>query len=249
MRAILVKEFGDAEVMQVGEVGVPEPARDEILVRILAAGVGPWDVEQRRGGWSGPLPYIPGREFAGLVVGDTGADAGFGDGTPVYGWPGPGGCYAQYVTCDVERLAPIPAGLRVTDAAAVPVDTLTADQGITDILAVGSGDRVLITPGAGGPGHFAVQMARARGAVVVATARPRDHELAHKLGAAVVVDQTAPDWPDQVPQGDRRRPGKGAGLLRLVAAGRGPRRARRRDNRDTGKGRASRSRPGPLGNV
>jgi len=100
MRAILVKKFGDAEVMQVGEVGVPEPGRDEILVRILAA--------------------------------------------------------------------------------------------------VGSGDRVLITPGAGGPGHFAVQMARARGAVVVATASPRDHELAHKLGAAVVVDQTAPGWPDQV---------------------------------------------------
>ena len=71
MRAILVKEFGDAEAMQVGEVGVPEPARGEILVRIMAAGVGPWDVEQRRGGWRGPLPYIPGREFAGLVVGDT----------------------------------------------------------------------------------------------------------------------------------------------------------------------------------
>jgi NADPH:quinone reductase-like Zn-dependent oxidoreductase len=101
------------------------------------------------------------------------------------------------VTCDVERLAPIPAGLRVTDAAA-PVDTLTADQGITHVLAVGAGDRVLITPGAGGPGHFAVQMARARGAVVVATASPREHELAHKLGAAVVVDQTAPGWADQV---------------------------------------------------
>src|SRR6185369_8768464 len=127
MRAILVKEFGDAEVMQVGEVEVPEPGRDEILVRILAAGVRPCDVKQRRGGWSGPLPYIPGREFAGLVVGDTGADAGFGDGTPVYGWPGPGGCYAQYVTCDVERLAPIPAGLRVTDAAAVVVDQTAPD--------------------------------------------------------------------------------------------------------------------------
>src|ERR1700750_622201 len=174
MRAIPVKEFGDAEVMQGGEAGVPEPGRDEVLVRILAAGVGPWDVEQRRGGWSGPLPYIPGRGFAGLVVGDTGADAGFGYATPVYGWPGPCGCYAQYVTCDVERLAPIPAGLRVTDAAAVPVDTLTADRGITDILAVGSGDRVLITPGAGGARQFAVQMARGRGAVGVATASPRD---------------------------------------------------------------------------
>lgn len=254
MRAILVKEFGDAEVMQVGEVGVPEPGRDEILVRILAAGVGPWDVEQRRGGWSGPLPYIPGREFAGLVVGDTGANAGFEDGTPVYGWPGPGGCYAQYVTCDVERLAPIPAGLRVTDAAAVPADTLTVDQGITDVLAVGSGDRVLITPGAGGPGHFAVQMARARGAVVVATASPRDHEPARPRARAQAGcgGGRRPDraWlAGPSPQDDRRRPGKSAGLLRLVAAGRGPRRPRRRDNRDTGKGRASRSRPGPLGNV
>src|SRR6201995_1094919 len=198
MRASLYKEFGDAKLMQVGEFRVPEPGRDEILVRILAAGGGPWDVEQRRGGWSGPLPYIPGREFAGHVVGNTGADAGFQDGAPVYGWPGPGGCYAQYVTCDVERLAPIPAGPRGTHAAAVPVDALTADQGIADVLAVGAGDRVLITSGAGGPGHFAVQMARSRGAVVVATASPRDHELAHKLGAAVVVDQTAPDWPDQV---------------------------------------------------
>src|ERR1700759_823698 len=130
MRAILVKEFGDAKVMQVGEVRVPEPGRDEVLVRILAAGVGPWDVEQRRGGWSGPLPYTPGREFAGLVVGNTGADAGFQDGAPVYGWPGPGGCYAQYVTCDADRLAPIPAGLRGTGAGGVAGGTPTAGQGI-----------------------------------------------------------------------------------------------------------------------
>jgi NADPH:quinone reductase len=136
MRAILAERFGGAEVMRAGELGMPEPAEDEVLVRVLAAGVGPWDVEQRRGGWRGPLPYVPGAQFAGLVVGDTGADAGFGDGAPVYGWPGPGGCYAQYVTCHVERLAPVPAGLRLTEAAAVPVDALTADQGITGILAV-----------------------------------------------------------------------------------------------------------------
>src|ERR1700704_5909870 len=152
MRAILVKEFGDAEVMHVGEVGVPEPARDEILVRILAAGVGPWDVEQRRGGWSGPLPYIPGREFAGLVVGDTGAKAGFGDGTPVYGWPGPGGCYAQYVTCDVERLAPIPAGLRVTDTAAVSVDTRPSTRALPTSWPSASETGYLSRRALGGPG-------------------------------------------------------------------------------------------------
>src|SRR6202789_11026 len=158
--------------MRAGELGMPEPAQDEVLVRVLAAGVGPWDIEQRRGGWQCPLPRVPGAQFAGLVVGDTGAGAGFEDGAPVYGWPGPGGCYAQYVTCHVERLAPVPAGLRVTEAAAVPVDALIADQGITGILAVRAADRVLITAAASGPGHFAVQMARALGAIVVAAARP-----------------------------------------------------------------------------
>jgi NADPH:quinone reductase-like Zn-dependent oxidoreductase len=198
VQAILAEHFGGAEAMRVGELGIPEPARDELLVRVLAAGVGPWDVERRRGGRKGPLPYVPGAQFAGLVVGDTGAEAGFQDGAPVYGWPGPGGCYAQYVTCHVERLAPVPAGLRVTDAAAVPVDALTADQGITGILAVKAADRVLITAAAGGLGHFAVQLARALGAIVIAAASPRDHELVHRLGAAVVVDQTVPEWPDQV---------------------------------------------------
>ena len=211
MRAILAERFGGAEVMRAGELGMPEPAPDEVLIRVLAAGVGPWDVEQRRGGWRGLLPYVPGAQFAGLVVGDTGAVAGFGDGAPVYGWPGPGGCYAQYVTCHVERLAPVPAGLRVTEAAAVPVDALTADQGITGILAVKAADRVLVTAAAGGLGHFAVQMARAMGAVVVATASPRDHELVHRLGAAVVVDQTVPDWPDQV------RVATGGGADRVLA--------------------------------
>jgi len=198
MQALLVEQFGDTESLRVGELGMPEPGRDEILVRVLAAGVGPWDVEQIGGGWKGPLPYVPGAQFAGLVVGDTGCDAGFNDGAPVYGWPGPGGCCAQYVTCHVERLAPLPAGLRVTDAAAVPVGALTADQGINGILAVKTADRVLITAAAGGLGQFAVQMARALGAIVVGVSGRRDHELVHRLGAAMVVDQTAPDWPDQV---------------------------------------------------
>jgi NADPH:quinone reductase-like Zn-dependent oxidoreductase len=197
MRAIVVKRFGPAEAMEVGEVPVPEPRPGEILVRVLAAGVGPWDVELRRGEWTGPVPYVPGAEFAGLVVGDTGADASFDDGTLVYGWPGPGGCYAEYVTCDVQRLAPIPGGLSVTEAAAVPVDAVIAEQGMTDILRVGASDRVLIADAAAGPGRFAVQIARALGAVVIATANPRDHELMHKLGAAVVLDQTAQNWPDQ----------------------------------------------------
>ncbi len=198
MQVITVGQFGGPEVLHVGEAPMPQPRPGDVLVRVLAAGVGPWDVAMRRGGWSGTLPYVPGGEFAGEVVGDTGADAAFDDGAPVYGYPGLTGCYAQYVTCPVEQLAPIPAGLSGVDAAAVPIDALTAEQGLTEVLGVGAGDRVLITAGAGGLGHFAVQIARILGASVVATASPQHHEFLHQLGAATVIDHTKPDWPEQV---------------------------------------------------
>ena len=198
MQAIMVNQFGGPEALQVGEADRPQPRPGEVLVRVLAAGVGPWDVSLRQGGWTGPLPYIPGGEFAGLVEGDTGADADFYAGAQVYGYPGLTGCYAQYVTCPVEQLAPVPAGLSISDAAAAPIDALTAEQGLTDVLGIGAGDRLLITAGAGGLGHFAVQIARILGASVVATASPQHHQFLHRLGAATVIDHTKPDWPEQV---------------------------------------------------
>jgi len=198
MQVIMVSQLGGPEVLQVGEADLPRPRAGEVLVRVLAAGVGPWDASLRAGGWTGPLPYVPGGEFAGVVVGDTGAGAALDDGAPVYGYPGITGCYAEYVTCPVEQLAPIPAGLPIADAGAAPIDALTAEQGLTDELAIGAGDQVLITAGAGGVGHLAVQLARILGAEVVATASPQHHEFLHRLGAAVVIDHTRPDWPDQV---------------------------------------------------
>jgi NADPH:quinone reductase-like Zn-dependent oxidoreductase len=198
MRAITVAGFGGPEVLQVGEAERPVPRPDEVLVRVLAAGVGPWDAYLRGGGWTGALPYIPGGEFAGVVDGDSGEDAGFDDGTPVYGYPGLTGCYAQYVVCPVEQMAPLPGGLPITDAAGVPVDGLTAEQGLTEVLGISRGDQVLVTAAAGGLGHFAVQIARVLGASVVATASPQHHEFLHHLGAAVVIDHTQPTWPDQV---------------------------------------------------
>ena len=198
MQVITVSEFGGPEVLKVTEVPLPQPGPGEVLVRVLAAGVGPWDAALRRGGWTGSLPYVPGGEFAGVVVGDTGADAALDDGTPVYGYPGLTGCYAQYVTCPVEQLAPIPEELSAIEAAAAPIDAITAEQGLTDVLATGPGDRVLITAGAGGLGHFAVQIARILGASVVATASPQHHEFLHRLGADTVIDHTKPDWPEQV---------------------------------------------------
>ena len=198
MLAIRVNEFGGPDVLHIEDVGRPEPGPDEVLVQVMAAGVGPWDVAIREGRFGTSLPYTPGGDFAGLVVGGTGEYADFDDGTPVYGYPGLTGCYAQYVTCPLEQLAPIPSGLSVADAGTVPIAALTAEQGLTDELNVGAGDTVLITAAAGGLGHLAVQIARALGATVVATASPANHEFLHHLGAAVVVDHTQPDWPDQV---------------------------------------------------
>jgi NADPH:quinone reductase len=215
MKAIMVSEPGGPEVLRLVETEIPEPGPEEALIRVLAAGVGPWDASLRSGRMPAPQwPYIPGAEFAGLIVGDTGADAAFEDGEPVYGYPALTGCYAEYVTCPIEQLAPVPAGLDVTEAAAVPLGALTADQGLTDVLDLGSGDVVLITAIAGGVGHFAVQIARALGAQVIGTASPQHHEFAHKLGASVVVDHTQPDWPDQV------RTETGGGATRVLACAR-----------------------------
>src|SRR6202007_3237974 len=99
----------------------------------------------------------------------------------------------------VEKLAPVPGGLPIIDAAATPIDALTAEQGLTDELAVGAGDRLLITAAAGGLGHFAVQIARILGALVVATASPQHHEFLHRLGAAGVGDP---------PRAERAGPGR-----------------------------------------
>jgi NADPH:quinone reductase-like Zn-dependent oxidoreductase len=213
MQAIMVSEFGGPEVLQVRETELPVPGPGEVLVRVLVAGVGPWDAHLRRGGRNGPLPYVPGAEFAGLVEGDSGDQFGFRDGDPVYGYPGLTGCYAQYVACPGEQMAPIPAGLSRIDAGAVPVDGLTAEHGLIAVLGVKAGDQVLITAGAGGLGHLAVQMARALGATVFATASPQHHEFVHKLGAAVVLDHNQAGWPDQV----RELTGGGASKVLAVA--------------------------------
>jgi NADPH:quinone reductase-like Zn-dependent oxidoreductase len=214
MQAIMVSKPGGPEVLEVVETDIPQPGPGEVLVRVLAAGVGPWDVRLRDGEFDISYPYIPGGEFAGLVEGDTGDDAFFSDGEPVYGCLGLTGCYAQYLTCPAEQLAPVPAGLSRSDAAAVPIDGLTAEQGLTDILQVGNGDQVLITAAAGGLGHLAVQIARALGATVVATASPQHHDFVHQLGAAVVVDHNQASWPQMV----RDATGGGASQVLACAA-------------------------------
>jgi NADPH:quinone reductase-like Zn-dependent oxidoreductase len=195
MRAIVVEEFGGPDVLRVQDVPLPQPGPGEVLVRVSSAGIGPWDVAQRKGHLRAEPPFVPGFECAGTVVGHTGDDVGFHDGEPVYGYIGTGGGYAEYAVCPADRLAPLPLALSMWEAGAAPVDLLTADAGIRDILAVRAGQTVLVTAAAGGLGHLAAQLAVHVGARVIATAGRDHHDFVHKLGVGQVVDHHDRDWP------------------------------------------------------
>jgi NADPH:quinone reductase len=195
MRAIVVEDFGGPEVLRVRDVPLPQPGPGEVLVRVVSAGVGPWDVAKRKGLLGGELPFVPGFECAGTVVGRTGDEAGFHDGEPVYGYIGYSGGYGEYVACPAERLAPLPIALSLAEAGAAPVNLLTADAGVRDVLAVRAGQTVLVTAAAGGLGHLAAQLAVHAGARVIATAARDHHDFVHKLGVGQVVDHHDPDWP------------------------------------------------------
>jgi len=195
MRAIVVEEFGGPEVLRLQDVPLPQPRPGEVLVRVVSAGVGPWDVAKRRGLLGRNLPFVPGFECAGTVVGRTGDEAGFHDGEPVYGYIGLTGGYGEYMACSADLLAPVPAALSLAEAGAAPVNLLTADAGLRDVLAVRAGQTVLVTAAAGGLGHLVAQLAVYAGARVIATASRDHHDFVHKLGVGQVVDHHDPDWP------------------------------------------------------
>jgi NADPH:quinone reductase-like Zn-dependent oxidoreductase len=170
------------------------------LVRVRAAGVGPWDVGLISGG-GGPrpaLPYIPGFEVAGVVeaVGD-GVDIQPGD--SVYASRGlAGGGFAEYALADADRLARMPGRLSFEEAAALVVGAGTAWEGLVDRGRLQAGETVLITAAAGGVGSAAVQIAAAMGARPLGVASPRNHDYLRGLGASEVFDYHAADWVQQV---------------------------------------------------
>jgi NADPH:quinone reductase-like Zn-dependent oxidoreductase len=193
--AILVERFGGPEVLQLASVEEPAPGPGEVLVRVAAAGVNPVDWKVRAGTAGdrfGRPPYVPGWDLAGEVEA-TGDDVwAFAAGDEVFGmprFPEPAGCYAEYVCAPADHLAAAPAGMDRTAAAGLPLAGLTALQ-VLDLAGVTEGQRVLVHAAAGGVGHLAVQLARARGAHVVGTARADKHPFLHELGVDQAVDYT-----------------------------------------------------------
>ncbi|MGI5240487.1 NADP-dependent oxidoreductase [Dactylosporangium sp. CA-139066] len=186
MRAISQERFGGPEVLHVVDIEPPSTAPGEVLVRVHAAGVNPADWKRRAGLLRrfGEPPFTVGLDFAGTA-----------DGTAVFGvvLP-PRGTYAEFVAVPRVQLAPAPEGLDPVHAAALPTTALTAWQALVRGAGLQRGQRVLVHAAAGGIGHLAVQIAKARGAYVIGTARRDKHDFVAGLGADEVVDYTAVDF-------------------------------------------------------
>jgi NADPH:quinone reductase-like Zn-dependent oxidoreductase len=196
MKAIVVHEYGGPEVLKYEDVPRPEPREDQILIRVIAAGVNPVDASIRSGKYAKffgtKLPWIPGFDIAGVVE-KAGAKIGkFKAGDSVYAMvsPSAGGGYAEYAVVTEGESAPKPQSINYAHAAAVPGVALTAWQALIDTAELSAGQTVLIHGGSGGVGTFAIQIAKARGAKVIATASTRNQDLLKQLGADVAIDYT-----------------------------------------------------------
>ncbi len=194
MRAVSQRTVGGPEVLEVVDVPQPEPAPTEVLVRVGAAGVNPVDWKVRaRGGFLGEPPFTVGWDVAGTVEALGPGVTRFAVGDRVFGmprFPRQAACYAEYVTSPSRQLARTPEALSDVEAAAIPLAALTAWQALVETADVQPGQRVLVLGAAGGVGHFAVQIAKRRGANVIGTARAAKHEFLAELGADEAVDYT-----------------------------------------------------------
>ncbi|PKQ23462.1 MAG: NADPH:quinone reductase [Actinobacteria bacterium HGW-Actinobacteria-5] len=187
MRAIQAGRAGGPDVLEPADLPEPTPGPGEVLVRTAAAGVNFIDTYRRSGAYPMPFPHIPGSEGAGTVtaVGDGVTDLSVGD--PV-AWADSPDSYAEFVRVKVARAIPVPDGVGLDVAAALPLQGLTAHYLATSTYPVQAGDTILVHAGAGGVGLLLTQLATARGARVITTVSTAEKEqLSRAAGAAEVI--------------------------------------------------------------
>jgi NADPH2:quinone reductase len=200
VRAMVTPQFGGPDLFEKRDVERPQPGPGEVQVRVIAAGTNPVDAKMRANGGSRGLeaPIILGADISGVVEGVGPGVTDLAPGDEVYYTPevfGPrgNGSYAEYHVASADIVAKKPASLSHEEAAAVPLAGGTAYEAIVRRLAVRVGETVLIYGGAGGVGSFAVQIAKAAGARVLASAGPDNQEILEELGAHVALDYRSQD--------------------------------------------------------
>jgi NADPH:quinone reductase-like Zn-dependent oxidoreductase len=202
MRAIRQEIHGAPEVLQEVEVPRPTPGLSQILIAVRAAGLNPTDWWNRAVPMSaGPLPFVLGWDVSGVVETVGPGVTIFKPGVEVFGmlpYPHGAGSHAEYVVAPARAFVRKPAGIDHVQAGALPLAALTAYQALVETADVQPGQRVLIHAAAGGVGHLAVQIAKARGAYVIGTASAAKHEFLFSLGADEPIDYQEVDLGDVV---------------------------------------------------
>ncbi|WP_225578924.1 NADP-dependent oxidoreductase [Pseudomonas sp. PDM14] len=195
MNAARIHQFGSADVIHMESVEIPTPAPDEVLIQVGAASINPVDYKIREGQFppvqADQLPLTLGRDLAGIVqaVGSRVSNVRKGD--AVFSMVGADGSYADYALVKASYVAPVPPKLDFATAASVPLAAQTAWQALFDHGKLQAEQSVLIHGASGGVGHFAVQLAKAAGATVYATASAENLEFLRSLGADLAIDYEA----------------------------------------------------------
>mgnify|MGYP001560062649 CR=1 FL=1 len=202
MRGIYYNEFGPAEVLKIGDLPMPEPAADEVLVKVACAGVNPID-RRLRGGelqdfFTREWPLTPGWDFAGRIVKVGGDVKGWKPGDDIVGlaftWHLHHGTYAEYVPVKAVSIAAKPAEIPFHIAAALPLVSLTAWESLAEYAELKPGQSVLIQAGAGGLGSAAITIARHLGAKIYTTTRTENFDYVRSRGADYPIDYTKEDY-------------------------------------------------------
>ena len=200
MKAVVIHEYGGPEVLKLEDLPRPEPKENEVLVRVIASGVNPADPLIVSGKYAKEfgthLPLIPGYDVAGIIEKRGAKITKLKVGDSVYGYVLWGGGWAEYAVMTEGEAAIKPASLDYIQAAAVPLTALTAWQALIDAAKLTAGQTVLIHGGSGGVGSMAIQIAKARGAKVIATASTPNQDLLKQLGADVAIDYTKTKFED-----------------------------------------------------
>ncbi|TXR46508.1 NADP-dependent oxidoreductase [Phyllobacterium endophyticum] len=206
MIACRVYEFGPPEIIQVERIERPVPGEGEVLIKVKAAGVGPWDgwIRLGKSALPQPLPLTLGSDLAGVVEMVGPNTRGFDAGDAVYGVTNPRfiGAYAEYAVASAAMIGHKPEGISDIVAASIPVIAVTARQALFDQAQLKAGQTVLIHGASGNVGRYAVQFARKAGLRVIATAGAEDIETVRSLGADEVVDYRNRRFETEVTEAD-----------------------------------------------